>query len=1016
MAGSGAAKLGTADRTTNIGTTAESYSGLSFRLQGCDLAAGTTLPNGSGKYICPDAQYSDGNLGKNWNELDLVPHRVLISAGSNPDSTYHFQVEGDNKVFGSPDKIGYDFISAAPEQVLGGCTVSFGSLLTRGTGTNNDPVIMYRDVTVTNQQANTTCQINYYMRLALGAHLWPGSSLHSRLSNNIGTSKNIGNKENSIPVNEISPQELSKDLSASETADNAWDIAKGAEPAHIDFENSCKTGADLTKSVAITITWQKITTLSGITVITHVYATNPAARVITTNVTDKIYSGNSLLDTATSGDVDVPANTKLLVLTHTASVPAGSTNLNDIATATYTDKATGIPVPGQTTATASSGVQVTSNNDTATITDSESISGTGLTFSVDSTSGASGTFGGGYTVGTHTSGSVDWTSATQSGDGSVTFNKTVYLDQPRTTTGSLDDTATVTGSDGFTASAVDSVDIKSAALVDLTINKKIPDVLTGSETQSFTFTVKDKDGNTVATPSISFAAGDTSKSVTVNGLDAGTYTVSEDPATGWNPQSDQQVAITLPSCSGSVTFTNDFPKANAKAVKVTDPEGNESGWEMILDGPGTPAGGEKVPTDGSGNASFSTELQQGSYTITETVQAGWDQTNKTGDCSFTVDYPTDSGKTYTCTFTNVQEGSITVKKVTDPTSATDKFTFTGDLAGSIGNGEQIGPTSVKPGTYSTTETVPSGWDLTKIVCSDADSSGVLATGVTTFKVAAGENVVCTYTDRQRGHAKVIKTLSNGALGTATFTFQLRQGASASQAGAILETGTATGQNGGVINFTTNLVPGQTYQLCEQMQPGWLTTLGPPLYSVFNPSGDNSVVCTDFAVAAGETKTFTIDNQPPPGGMALTIGYWRNWSSCTGGGQKPVLDQTLVKAAASPYNTLYWGANSGGTKLYLYQLNCVQAVNLLNKSTIDTGQKKASDPAFNLAAQLIAAELNLVSGAGTCVASTQAINDASALLAAVHFDGKKHDNLTSAQANTMNSLATTLDKYNNNKLC
>ena len=44
------------------------------------------------------------------------------------------------------------------------------------------------------------------------------------------------------------------------------------------------------------------------------------------------------------------------------------------------------------------------------------------------------------------------------------------------------------------------------------------------------------------------------------------------------------------------------------------------------------------------------------------------------------------------------------------------------------------------------------------------------------------------------------------------------------------------------------------------------------------SGDNSVVCTDFTVAAGETKTFTINNQPPPGGMSLTIGYWKNWSS------------------------------------------------------------------------------------------------------------------------------------------
>src|SRR5262249_61133651 len=78
-----------------------------------------------------------------------------------------------------------------------------------------------------------------------------------------------------------------------------------------------------------------------------------------------------------------------------------------------------------------------------------------------------------------------------------------------------------------------------------------------------------------------------------------------------------------------------------------------------------------------------------------------------------------------------------------------------------------------------------------------------------------------------------------------------------------------------------------------MMRGFSTTLGPPLYSVFNPSGDNSVVCTNFTAVAGQTMTFTINNQPPPGGMALTIGFWKNWSSCTGGGQKPTLDTTLA---------------------------------------------------------------------------------------------------------------------------
>ncbi len=77
---------------------------------------------------------------------------------------------------------------------------------------------------------------------------------------------------------------------------------------------------------------------------------------------------------------------------------------------------------------------------------------------------------------------------------------------------------------------------------------------------------------------------------------------------------------------------------------------------------------------------------------------------------------------------------------------------------------------------------------------------------------------------------------------------------------------------------------------------------------------------------------------------------------------------------------------------------------------------ASDPAFNLAAQLLSADLTYPAGPGSCPAAATAINDAHALLAAVHFDGLKHDNMTSTQVTQANNLATTLDKYNNSKLC
>src|SRR5262249_37218984 len=150
--------------------------------------------------------------------------------------------------------------------------------------------------------------------------------LHANLLNqNLGTG-GIGASDVSIPVKEISPQALNKDMSASQTQDNVWSISKSPTPAHLNFENTCAgTTGSLQAPVSVTVSWQKNPSLGGITVITHVYATNPAARTITTHVTDVIYdANNNVLDTSPPTSVDVPANTNELVLTHTTSVPAGT--------------------------------------------------------------------------------------------------------------------------------------------------------------------------------------------------------------------------------------------------------------------------------------------------------------------------------------------------------------------------------------------------------------------------------------------------------------------------------------------------------------------------------------------------------------------------------------------------------------------------------------------------------------------------------------------------------------------
>jgi uncharacterized repeat protein (TIGR01451 family) len=552
--------------TTLIPAGAAEPTSVSFTLEGCRNNGGVTLPNGDGDFICADSAYTSGNLGKGWNELDLVPYRLTADAGTSAPAsqTYTVSIVLDREDVTRP---GYDVLSVPvlnTDLSDAACTPPVvGAQTTLDPGLGGIDLSIYRLVTIT-QLKNTTCVYDYYGRLALGSHLFPGSSLHANLANESQGTQGIGAKDVSIPVKEIKPQELRKDMTATQGSDHVWNVTKTATPANVTFDQTCTdVAADLSQPVSITVSWTRLAASpdGAITVVTNIYAKNPAARTITVNVSDQIYSGTTAIGAAvSSGPVPVPANSEALVLTHTTSVPSGTTNLNDIATATYTDLVTGVAVPGTTTATATATVQQTGteSNQTAIITDVESIAGSGFSYSVDSFSGASGTFDGGYVAGTKTTDPVSWTSAAQSDSGSVTFDKTVYATKGVVGSGSLSDTATLVRSSGVSTTANASVALSADATVSLTIDKSIPNVLTGDETASFAFNVLDNEGLVVDNTTIAFSAGDTDKSVTVTGLAPGTYTVHEvaDPSGQWATQADQTVTITLPDCAGSVAFNN----------------------------------------------------------------------------------------------------------------------------------------------------------------------------------------------------------------------------------------------------------------------------------------------------------------------------------------------------------------------------------------------------------------------------------------------------------------------------
>jgi hypothetical protein len=499
---------------------------------------------------------------------------------------------------------------------------------------------------------------------------------------------------------------------------------------------------------------------------------------------------------------------------------------------------------------------------------------------------------------------------------------------------------------------------------------------------------------------VTVGAGNTPLNVEVTAFAAGYYT--------------QTKTVTV-FCGGAIIldFGRQTQPGHIIVVKRTSPSGSTQSFDFtrnwsssrfaLKDGESFDSG---PVTPGSG------------YSVSESLPlpSDWDQAGAScSDGSPVANIDVGPGETVTCTFRNqlqnhLQPGTIIVRKVTnpspDPSGASFSFTAGGGLSPtsfSLNDGESRTFDNLVPQAgYSLVENTPAGWDSTR-ACSDGSP-------ISNIDVGPGETVTCTFTNTKRGSARVIKTVGGRPpSGSESFCFELRSGASSTVSGTILESQCATAGNGGVINFATKLVPGTTYALCEFVMPGWMTTLGPPFYVVYNPSGDNSTVCTDFKVDPGQTRPFPIDNKPPPGGLARTIGFWKNWASCAGskGKQRPVLDQTL--AAADPAGIAI------GT-LTLHSSDCVKAVRLLDKSTVDTGKKMASDPAFGLGAQLLAAKLNIVAGAGGCPAAVSAINDGQTLLAATHFNGITHDKLSTAQATKANALATTLDRYNNNLLC
>jgi len=781
----------------------------SFTLSGCRNTGGITLPNGGGQFVCPDAAYTTGNLGKGWNELDLVPFRLTTGVGNQSGATtdYAVDIAVDNLNSG---KVGYDLLSSPTVNLAShaSCTVSSGPQSGDGTAS------LYRTLTI-HQNKGTTCVFDFYARLAIGSHLYPGSSLHANLFNqNLGSS-GIGSKDVSIPVKEILPQSISKTMSAVQGAAYDWTLNKTSTPVTRLLGDTCDATNTNTGTVQVTVSWSRLgpAPAGQILVSTSISATNPASRTITVNVSDDIRSGTTVLDTLASGAVDVPANTTTTVLSHSFTVASGTTDLNDVATATYTDKATQVAVPGTTTATASATVQSSGSttNATATVSDTETLTGSGLAFRVDSTTGTSGTYTGGYTLGTYRTDPLTWTSGTLSGSGSATFNKTVSVTSATITSGSLSDSATLTGSEGLSRTAQASTAISSTALASATISKTMNQSFATSKAFSFELWsgVAPNGTDTGTSRTVTISSGTGPATATVTGLDPTLQYYFEEAATApFPPQTTAGfgyalVAGDLSSCSTVVNVLNSALPATARVQKTTVPTGSTT-WSFTLTGPNS-LSETKTAVAGAGYVAFASTLDVdgGTYTITETQQPGWDNTGASGSidgtnpraatasssahtCYIVLSLTTDSGSTLSCSFENTQRGHVTLSKTVSGQSipAGSPYSFPFSLSG--------GPDGI-----STT------------LNADGTNGGSLDFGLQ----KPGSYTMC-------------------------------------------EAATGVGWNA-------------TWQI------NGVTVAA---YNPDAPSQDLGTRCVSVTLAAGANAAIAVDNLPPPGGGQRTIGYWKNWNS------------------------------------------------------------------------------------------------------------------------------------------
>lgn len=338
----------------------------------------------------------------------------------------------------------------------------------------------------------------------------------------------------------------------------------------------------------------------------------------------------------------------------------------------------------------------------------------------------------------------------------------------------------------------------------------------------------------------------------VSSLLPGNYSVAETVPAGWDLTSatcDDGSAVGSISLQAGETVTCTFNNTQrGNIVIVKDVIGNPDPTDFTFNnnfGGNHPASfmlDEDTNADLPSSRTF--EVIPGTYAVSEVQLPHWQLESATcSDQSQVGAIGVAPGETVTCTFVNEELNKITLIKNTIGGDGTFDFTMTGatlpasaQITTVLGTKTQVFEDIDQDNTYTITEIVPAGWDLTSATCTGSNTPASITP-------EPGEDVTCTFTNTKKPTLTLQKTVVNDNGGTA------------------LETAWTLNANGptpisgieGNANVTNKIVDIGLYDLSES---------GPTGYTA------SAWVCTGAAtqnyqdsvtLAAGENVTCVITN-------------------------------------------------------------------------------------------------------------------------------------------------------------